>query len=249
MIQIKNTPHFAGVTISGDVHDMEALYESLHTIVGEEMEWGSYAGARIRVLGLCYDLRHAIMGDRELTFVDNGMDEYKMKKLSVVANDKNIYLSCNILWPELLFVTMALNDFVKLYADKQAVRNYQPLMDYRNIWDNSIATVRNFQASIVNCIKETIPATSINRILKLMNVDYTWSARYATQYLDELNYKFIVMDSEKRHKNITIMVKRIAEQGREYQDVKEAVLEAARDYNCDMTEIIYDLEYPETIEW
>lgn len=249
MIQVKNTPNYTGVTISGDFYDFEALYDSLHAIVGEEGEWQNYVGARLRVLGICYDIRHALMGNRDVMFVENGLDQGKMLHLSVVANDKNIYLSCNVLWPEILFVTMALNDFVRLYARKQAKGNYNALSDYRNIWDFSIATVRNFQAAIANCIKETIPQTSINRVFKLMNHDYSWFDHYATQYLDELNCKFIEMDAEKRLKNITIMAKRLTEKGREYKAVKEAVLEAAKEYNCDMTEIRIPTEYPEIIAW
>lgn len=34
MIQVKNTPNYAGVVISGDFYDFEVLYESLHTVVG-----------------------------------------------------------------------------------------------------------------------------------------------------------------------------------------------------------------------
>ncbi len=249
MIQVKNTHYNTGVTVSGDFYDFEALYDSLHAIVGDESEWEDYEGARLRVLGVCYDIRHALMGHREVMFVENGLDQDKMKYLSIVANDKNIYLTFNILLPEVLFVTMALNDFIRMYAQKQAKSNYNALNDYRNIWDFSVATVRNFQAAIANCIKETIPETSINRVFKLMNHDYSWSDYYATQYLDELNCKFIEMDVEKRLKNITIMVKRIAEKGREYQEVKEAVLEAARKYDCHMTEIRTSTEYPEIIEW
>lgn len=250
MIQVKNTPSYTGVTISGDFNDLEALYDSLHKIVGDEGEWQAYEAARLRVLGVCYDIRHALMGNREFMFVENGLDQDRMKQMSVVANDKSIYLSCNVLWPEVLFVLMALNDFIKVYARKQAKGNYLALGDYRNIWDFSIATVRNFQAAVVNCIKETIPETSINRVIKLMNHDYSWADHYATQYIDELNCKFIEMDAEKRVKNITVMAKRIAEKGREYQAINEAVTEAARKYNCPITEIeVSTIEYPENIEW
>lgn len=207
-------------------------------------------GARLRVLGICYDIRHALMGHREVAFVENRLDEYKMMQLSINASDKNVYLTLNVLWPEVLFVLMALNDFIKVYARKQAKNNYFALLDYRNVWDPTIATVRNFQAAIAKCMTETIPETSVNRVMKLMNHDYSWSDHYATQYVDELNCKFIGMEAEKRIKNITVMAKRIAEKGREYQAVNEAVLKAAREYNCHMTEIrMSSLEYPESIEW
>lgn len=249
MIQVKNTRNDAGVTVCGDFHDFEALYDSLHTIVGDEWEWEAFEGGRLRVLGVCYDIRHAIMGDREVNFVENGLDPDKMRHLSIVANDKNIYLAFNVLWPEILFVTMVLNDFIRLYAKKQAKNNYHTFSDYRTVWDSSIANIRSFQAAIANCIKETIPEASVNRVLKLMNDDYTWSDHYVTQYLDELNCKFIEMNAEKRLKNISIMAKRLKEMGSEYQAVKEAVLAAARKYNCNMTELRLTTEYPEIIEW
>ncbi|MGG3470968.1 hypothetical protein ABES02_26245 [Neobacillus pocheonensis] len=249
MIYLKNTPNYTGVTFFGDNMDFDELYEALHTIVGEEGDLPSYEGARLRVLAVCYDLRHSLMGNREVEFVGNGLHQDMMKHLSIVTNDQNVYFAFNVLWPELLFVTMALNDFVRLYAKKQAKNSYNPVLEYRNIWDPAIAQVRLFQAAIAKCIKETISEASFSRTMKLMNKDYTWCANYATQYLDELNCDFIAMDKEKRLKNITIMAKRIAEEGRDYQEVKTAVLEAARKYNCSITNIKSIVEYPEDIEW
>ncbi|WP_462408526.1 DUF6904 family protein [Neobacillus sp. Marseille-QA0830] len=45
------------------------------------------------------------------------------------------------------------------------------------------------------------------------------------------------------------MAKRLAEQGIEDQKVKAAVMEAARKYNCSLTEINSLVEYPEDIDW
>jgi hypothetical protein len=249
MIYLKTTPNYTGVTVYGDKMDFDELYEALHSVVGEEDEWISYEGARLRVLGVCYDIRHTLMGNREIEFVDNGLDHDRMRQLSIVTNDKNVYYTFNVYWPELLFVTIALNDFIKLYAKKKTKNGYNPVLDYRNVWDLTIAQVRGFQAAIARCIGETIPETSISRTMKLMNSDYIWSNNYATQYLDEINCQFINMDKGKRLKNITIMAKRIAEQGQEYQEVKSAVMEAAAKYNCSITQIKSLVEYPENIEW
>jgi hypothetical protein len=249
VIHVKNTPNNTGVAVYGDYMDFEELYEALHSIVGDEDEFISYEAARLRVLGVCYDIRHALMGDREIEFIDNGMNEDKMRRLSTITHDKNIYLTIHVLWPEILFVAMALNDFIRLYAKKQAKKSYDVLMDKQNIWDPSIAHVRIFQAAIAKCMKETIPESSISRTMKLMIKDYTWFDGYATQYLDLLNCKFLDMDKEKRLKNITIMAKRLAEQGDEYLKVKRDVVEAAQHYNCSVTSITLQLDYPESIEW
>jgi hypothetical protein len=134
MLYVKNTPNNTGIAIYGDFMDFEGIYDALHTIVGDEDEYLPYDAARLRVLGVCYDIRHALMGDREIEFVDNGMDEDKMRRLATITTDKNIYLAFNVLWPEILFVTMALNDFIRLYANKQAKKSYDMMLDKRNIF-------------------------------------------------------------------------------------------------------------------
>lgn len=104
MILVENSPNSTGVAIYGDHFDFEKLYDALHHIVGNEDEFISFNTARIRVLGVCYDIRHALMGNREIEFVDNGMNEEKKRFMGVLAPDKNIYLKINVLWPEMIFV-------------------------------------------------------------------------------------------------------------------------------------------------
>lgn len=249
MIYVKNTPNNTGVAIYGDCLDFENLYESLHTVVGDESEFISYEAVRIRVLGVCYDLRHALMGHRDIEFVDNGMDADKMKWLSVITPDKNVYLKINVLWPEMLFVTMALNDFIQLYARKKARKSYNVLLDTQTIWDASIAHVRIFQAAVAKCINETVSEASFSRMMKLMNKDHTGFAGYTTQYIDILNCRFLGLDKEKRLKSIPTMAKRLAEQGDEYRQVRDEVIAAAKEYNCPVNNIRPLVDYPENIEW
>jgi len=92
MIYVTNTPNNAGVAIYGDCLDFDALYKALHTVVGNEEEHIQYEAACIRVLGVCYDLRHALMGDREVEFINNGMNKDKMRNMGIIAHDKNVYL-------------------------------------------------------------------------------------------------------------------------------------------------------------
>jgi len=162
MIYITNTPNNTGVAIHGDYMDFKEIYQSLHTIVGEEEEYPSYEAARIRVLGVCYDIRHALMGDREIEFVDNGMDQDKMRRLSVITHNKNVYLVINVLWPEILFVTMAINDFILL--NRKKCKHQQ--------WDKTTAAVRKLQATVSECIKQTVSDASYKRMINMMIRDY-----------------------------------------------------------------------------
>lgn len=250
MKYLEHTPNLTGVTVYGDHKDFEQLYDALHEIVGEEGEYPGFEGPRLRVLGMCYDIRHALMGNREIILIDNGINQDMMKYHSLIAPSHNAYLAFNVLWPELLFVTMALNEFVNIYASKRSTDTFRPTLGHRTIWDSSIASVRSFQAAVASLLLNSIPESSHARILRLMNDGFSTYESYATQYIDKLNGKFIRMTKEKREKNITIMVKRIAERGDDYQRVRAEVLEASKEYNCSMTEIrpIKD-EYPEDFDW
>lgn len=191
MLTITNTPNLTGLSISGDYLDLDTLYMSLLTIVGDEGEYDGYEGARLRVLGVCYDIRHAIQGDREVEFVPNGMDSDRMKFLELITPEKNLYYRCQVYYPEALFVTIALNDFIRLYAKKQAKSAPFPLLDKKNLWDSAIANVRLFQSQVINCVKEAVTEASFKRIMNLMHKDDPWTDGYATQYLDLLNIRYL----------------------------------------------------------
>jgi len=249
MLYVVNTPQNAGVSIYGDYWDLETLYDALHEITGEEGENISYEACRLRVLGVCYEIRHALMGDREIESFDNGIDQEKMKRMSVIMPEKNIYYKFNMLWPELLFVTMALNDFIMIYARKQTKGRSALELNSKNIWDKYISCVCLFQSSVALCIKETIAEKAAARTINLMNKDYCWLDNYITQYVDLLNYRFINMEPEKRFKNISIMAKRMAEKGDEYQQLKKEVADAAEKHHTVADNIRITLDFPEEIDW
>jgi len=251
MIFVKNTPNNTGVAVYGDYMDFENLYEALHTVAGNEDEFAGFEAARIRVLGVCYDIRHALMGDRGIEFVDNGMDEEKKRRMSVLASDKNVYLKIYVLWPEILFVTMALNEFLELYAKKQTKTRYSSNLfaESKIIWDSAIAQVRMLQSAVAECLKQTVSEGAYARMLNVMNGRYVFIERYVTQYIDILNDRFIRMDREKRLKNISVFAKRIAEHGQEYWDLEFELGKEARQQNCSVDDLRLDLDFPEDIEW
>ncbi len=189
------------------------------------------------------------MGDGEIEFVDNGMDDNKMKFMEVVTPTKNLQFSFKIYFPELFFVMMALNDFVRLYAKTKAKQATFSLMDKRVIWDSDVTRVRLFQSVIAECLKESVTEASSTRIFNLLHHEHTWVGGYATQYLDMLNIEFLYMDKEERQKKLLTMAKRISEHGKEYQQVKREVEQTAREYQVPVENIRLKKEYPEDIEW
>ncbi|NLX91549.1 MAG: hypothetical protein GXZ07_08190 [Firmicutes bacterium] len=256
MITLRNTKNRAGVCISGDYNDLNALVNAFYEITIDEFseKYTSYIDISTRVLGLCYDVRHAMQGDRDVELVNNGMTEDLMKFHSVIAPKKNVYYQCNYLYPEMFFVMIALNELIKLRARTLAKSRYgyNDLLNRRVIWDETIAVLRTFQAKFQKCVRELLTEASFARWLKVMNNDYIGIEEIAGQYIDFLNIEYINMSKEKREKNLTKMARRIAEfrTDKDYLEIKEVVEEAALEYGCPKESIrLAGIEYPDTIDW
>ena len=56
MLSVKTTEKLAGVTVSGTYWGLNALYDALTNVIGEEESYPEFEACRIRVLGLCYDI-------------------------------------------------------------------------------------------------------------------------------------------------------------------------------------------------
>lgn len=256
MISIKNTENLAGVTISGDFNDLYNLVEAFHEITIDEYseKHQSYIGMSTRVLGLCYDVRHAYQGDREVELVDNNINEDKMKWHSIIATKSNVYYSCNYLYPEMFFVMLALNELVesRIRDLTKSKYIYKEAMDKKVIWDETIAIIRLFQSEFMQCVKGTFTEATFARWMNVMNSDHISIEDIAGQYVDLLNIKYINMTKEKRLKNLSSIAKRVAEfrYDEEYKEINEVVKEAARERGCVQGDIrLAGLEYPEDFEW
>jgi len=74
----------AGIILWGDYHDLNNLYETVSKLSNSIGPEGSISDF---VLGLCYDIRHAYQGDREIK--EFGIDELSKAK----------YYGVKVLWP------------------------------------------------------------------------------------------------------------------------------------------------------
>jgi hypothetical protein len=256
MISIKNAQNLTGVTISGDYNDLYNLVEAFHEITIDEYseKHQIYIEMSTRVLGLCFDIRHAYQGDRNVELVDNNMTEDKMKWHSIIVPKNNVYYSCNYLYPEMLFVMLALNELVELRIREltKAKYIYKQAMDKKVIWDDTIAIIRLFQAEFVKCVKGTFTDTTFARWMNVMNGDYLSIEDIAGQYVDLLNIKYINMTKEKRLKNLSSIAKRMAEfrYDNGHKEIKEVDTEAARERGCVPGSIlIQGIEYPQDFVW
>lgn len=256
MITIKNTENLVGVSISGDFNDLDRLVEAFYTITIDEFAEKNkrYLNISNRILGLSYEVRHALQGDREIELVENGMDEEKMKFHSIITPRSNVYYKCNYLYPEMFFVVLALNELVRVRIKELTKTKYiyNEALDKNVIWDETISVIRSFQAQFTKCLKEVLTPVSFSRWLKFMNSDYIYIEDIKDQYLDMLNIKYIHMSKEKRLKNLNTIAKRIIEYSNdsEYCEIREVIIQGAKDYGCHEADIrLKGIEYPDEILW
>lgn len=239
MLIAETTPNLAGVLLIGDSEDFEDLYDAIHRIVAEEIIPKEYYDVRIRILSLCYDLRHARMGQRNAFFKSHGLTDEQMSNLSIVGPTQNLYLSFETLWPEILFEVFALEDFIQIYAKQKRAHN----------WDPTIITVRKFQSIISKLLEQNLTPRQFSTLKKWMQPTKLQFKNYFSQYVDILNSDWIRMDKQLRQKNLSIFAKRLAQPNPDYEQVKKEIIQAAKKHDCHPSEIQYNVEYPEYIEW
>ena len=236
MIKVTSTPNNLGARVSGDMGDFLKLYDALHAIVGEEGEYKRHGCACIRTLGFCYDLRHALQGDREFEFAENRMDENRPLPGGMIAPKMNLRMAFDTLWPEMIFVMMAINDLVTLYAGKLTKEKIMFMNDKALIWNRQIAAARDFQAEVVECLRNMVSKQGFSKIMNAAVRGYgTQLDDYIRQYLDLLNARFAAMGKEERLKKLPHIAKLMATTGvdnRDYNDVKRSVLKAAEENGC-----------------
>ena len=256
MLKIVNTENLTGIKISGDLYDMQNLVDAFYaiTISEDDEKYSRYFDNSTRVLGLCYDIRHALMGDRDITLVDNGMEEVISASQAHIAPKRNVYYQCNYFYPEMFFVTLAINELLEIYIKK----NMKPKNDYNGalnkavIWDQNIAVLRSFQAAFSECVKGTLSEASYTRWLNLMNSNYINILEISGHFLDHHNIKYLDMSKDQRQQKLSSIAKRIVEYWNDplYKELKETAVEAAEQYNCSPSDLrIAGLDYPEEIIW
>lgn len=239
MLTIQSTELLTGVRISGDYWDLEELFASLHQLVGDENRYYDYQGARLRILNICHDIRQAIHGERNIELVANGLNKAIKKEQQFIAPDKNIYYSFEVMWPEILFIAIALNDFIKLHEER-----------FDNTgWNIHISVGHRFQAKIVHCLKELLANEHYYAFWELMQTKKPTVFRYAVQYVDILNLQYLKLSKDERKENLAGFLFKLILEDEEYMEIRKQLLETANITKNALHELEFEISYPETIEW
>jgi len=261
MIKVTNTENLTGVTISGTHDDIHQIYEAIGRVIGPGL---SEDATSLRILGVSYDLRHCFMGDREIEIVENNYDEDLQRYHEMIHSKTNVRFKVNILWLEVMFAVLALDDFVNKYKDdkifnkmmKDAGCEDEVKAYYANNRYEDIALVNLFQEKVWTAFREACGDAAYKRLYKkARNQEYHFAVitnyrGFCTQYLDRLEMKYIHSKPEKREKLLATLVRKIIVQGDDYLQVEDDIMAYALRHHLPKEEIVFsDVEYPEVIEW
>ena len=260
MLKFRNTENLTGVTISGTFEDLQETYEAIERVMGPGL---SDDLTSLRVLGVCYDLRHCFMGNREVEAVDNNYHEDLQKWHSLIHPQSNIHYSVNILWLELMFATLTLDGYIWKYSDDKMYRKMMresSIVDDREFYDNTrfedIALVRLFQEKVWNAFRRACGDAACNRLYKQSKtaVETRYSSygmlSYYTQYIDTLEMKYLKAKPEKRNKLLATLVKKMIVKGDDYYELEARILHFILESGACAEDVqLADVEYPEEIIW
>ncbi|QVK17142.1 hypothetical protein KHQ81_09600 [Mycoplasmatota bacterium] len=236
MIYLKDTPHHLGVSVYGDFNDFEKLLTTLYDIVGSEGEYEDYELSKVRILGFCYDIRHAIMGDREHEFMDNGPGIYPGRE---DLPKENVYWKFNVLWPEIIYICFVLNDFIRLMKKRYKVLE----------WNPTIAQVINLQSAITICLQDILSKTAFQKFKKGMQLQPYYFKSYITQFIDNLNYEFMMIDDNKRIRKLGSFINQMIQQDEEYESIKKDITTYALENHIPLMDVQLDLDFPDDMIW
>ena len=258
MISAKATENLTGITLEGDYEDLHEIVKSIYRMTGLEEDYeDDYWSVKNRLLGVCYDIRHAFMGDREVKLVDNGVHEEIMKWHSMILPRQEVHFSVNILFPEAVFVALSVSEIYaqsRQYYGKRSKKQQEnaefPSEKY-SYYVRDKAVLDTLSAVILGALAEVIGDEELEKLFKTKSHLYgVGFLNYATQYVDKCNIEYLKTEPEKRKDKLRNIAKRLIQQPEAYRNMKRNLECAAKRYACSLHEIEDPkLEYPEEIEW
>lgn len=254
MIKTKPTKNLTGINIQGDFNDFEELVQSIYNITRSEEDVNSpYYSVSIRLLGICYEIRHAYQGDREVELIDNGMNAEIMKSHSMIVPKQNLYYSVNVLFPEALFVAMSIKELCE-YAESK--KSWISMIDgtkvtYRRAtYLRDTANLEVLSAGIYQAFSDVVSEDEADKIINLKTRTDESYKKYLTQYIDELNIDYIKADVSKRNDKIKSIARKIAKKSASYLSLENDLKYWAKELNSNIHELQAEgMDYPEDFEW
>lgn len=261
MITGTPTEHLTGVLLEGEYQDFYEMVESIYRITGLDEDPNSpYWSVKQRLLGICFDIRHAYQGDRTVKTADNGVHKEMMKWHSVVLPQENVHFAVEVLFPEAVFVALALPEMYadsRRYYGKRAEKrlknenNETKRIEKYSDYVRDRAMMDMLAAAVFSALAEVIGEEELEKLLDMRSRNYDNEYRdFATQYVDKCNADYLKAAQEKRKDKLKGIAKRLVKLPDAYYKMKAELMYWAREEGWNIHEM-YDpgLEYPDEVEW
>lgn len=259
MITAKPTEHLNGIMIEGEYDDFSEMVESIYRMTGLEEDYNDfYWSVKNRLLGICYDIRHAYQGDRNVKLVDNGVDEELMKWHSMILPRQNVHYAVEVLFPEAVFVALSVPEMYimssRYYGNtarsikkKTSDSGFFPQTYANYIRDKAL--LDTLCSVIFTALAEVIGDEEVEKLLHQRGGQHLYS-HYAAQYVDKCNLDYLKTAQEKKVDKLRNIARRLVKKPAAYDNLKRDLEYSAKTYGCSIHEL-HDpkLVYPEKIEW
>ena len=261
MISAKPTEHLTGVIIEGEYEDFYEMVESIYRMTGLEEDYNDlYWSVKNRLLGICYDIRHAFQGDRNVKLVDNGANDELMKWHAMVMPQQNLHYSVEVLFPEALFVAFSVSELYlpsSVYYGERARKHQKKEEHPREFVDKYADYIRDkamldmLSSVILAALADVIGDEDFEKVLRQRGKTYGFEYKdYAAQYVDKCNIEYLKTAPEKRKDKLRNIARRLLKKPDSYRNLLSGLESAAKRYGCSIHELDDpDLEYPEAIDW
>ncbi len=257
MIFVKPTKNFTGVTIEGDYEDFSNLVDSIYRMTEEEKSYkDAYEGIKLVLLTLCYEIRHASYGDREVLLKDNVVSKSVYDYHNIKNCNDNIYYSVNILFPMAIFLATSIPELYlasrKFYGKKSRRKN-KPENFPSYLYSDYIRDKVNLDtlcAGIWQALGKVIGDEQLEEIIRLIeNTDEDYS-EYNIHYVDRCSLELINTAVEKREKKLNNIAKRLIVKNQQYYDYEDEFKHWAKHYNVNLYSLTDPkVVFPEEIIW
>lgn len=267
MIIATPTENLTGITIEGEHQDFYELVDSIYRITSNragimEDYTDEYWSVKNRLLGLCYDIRHAYMGDRDVKLVENEFNEELMKAHALIVPKKNLHYSVNVLFPEALFVALSAPELYqpahKYYSgkavkkQKEGVESPHFAFPYGDYFKDK-ANIDQLCAAILKAFADVVSDEELEKLKIGQNPWYDYKfCHYATQYVTKCTIDYIKTTVDKRPNKLKNIAKRLLTKPNGYMSMLRELEYSAAHYGCSIHELRdpnLEAQYPDEIVW
>jgi hypothetical protein len=185
---------------------------------------------------------------------DEAMDEDVEEGSTAPANDQDqsadeddvpaLHTSRPILWPEIIFDTLALNHYLGYQYNHRFSRKLKGIE-----WSPAYATVRRFQVGVVHALCAHLSPTLATRVRNAYTDPLCVYRNYCTQYIDKLNADHLNKNRDQRLRFLAQLPTLMAGKQKEYGEIEAMIRTEALRLDCRPWDLQMDFDEPGAIVW